>query len=102
MTEIAPTFADNGDIYLHGRDEATIRIVFENEDLTGRQVYLEIEGVSRKLLMGDQNYRYLVITNDDMRKIPQNGAQYVVRDETDVLADVRLDGMIRWRGWTKP
>lgn len=99
MTEIAPSFADNGDIYLHGRDEMSIRLLFENEDVTGRPMYLEIRGVSRKLLPEDGVGRLLVINEDDLKKIPPRGAEYVVRDEADPLAFVRVEGMIRWRGW---
>jgi len=102
MTQ-APIFSDNGDIYVHGRDEPSFRVTFdETYDPAGRTIVMEILGVSRRVLQNDGTAGILLtITEEDLSKIPARGAQYVVRDESGELADVLLDGNIRWHGWVE-
>lgn len=102
MTQ-APIFSDNGDIYVHGRDEPSFRVTFDaTYDPTGRLIVMEILGVSRRVLQNDGTAGVLLtILEEDLAKIPSRGTQYVVRDETEAQADVLLDGNIRWHGWVE-
>lgn len=107
----APIMDDLGNIKIHGREELSLPIRFTeidadgntvDQDVSGSPMYFEIPGIVRLPLQNVPGYpafKRLVVLSATIKKVPKNGANYIIRQEGGVAAEVRLDGRFEWYGW---
>lgn len=97
-----PVIDDKGNIFLHGQEDLQLSLNFGTESVGNRQMFFIIEGVCRIPIANNPatpGIRVVQVPQLFISKIPESGAGYALRDETEYPFFVRMDGRIRWYGW---
>lgn len=99
-----PLIDEKGNIFLHGQEDLQLLVTFEGENTQNRDIFFIIEGVGRipvEYRPETPTSRVIAVNQSIIAKIPDGGAEYALRDETEFPFFVRMDGKIRWFGWAK-
>jgi hypothetical protein len=99
-----PLIDEKGNIFLHGQEDLQLLVNFTEPNTAGRTMFFIIEGIPKipvPAVAETPNSRVIAVPQATIAKIPEGGANYALRDETEFPHFVRLDGKIRWYGWVK-
>ncbi len=97
-----PLIDEKGNIFLHGQEDLQIIINFGAENVANRVMFFITERGTRISVPNDPEnpgIRKIMVPKAEIAKIPPNGTNYALRDETEFPDFVRMDGTIRWYGW---
>lgn len=106
MAKPVDTITQDLDIDVHTREGLSIPFIeMEGDtqiDISTRDLVFEIKGVGVIPLgahPSDAKGRWLTIGDEIVRKIPKDGAEFILLNRSGDVPVVEWEGMIRRRGW---
>jgi hypothetical protein len=106
MAKPVDTITDDLDIDVHTREGVSTPVIeMEGDvqiDISTRDLTFEIKGIAAIVLAShptDPKGRWLTIGEDVVRKIPKDGAEFILLNRSGDVPVVEWEGMIRRRGW---